>query len=304
MTIRAPANALVDQRLCADEVVQALVRPDAAEEEHRPLRPIGAAPRPGCIDRDVRDHVDRGGVPAAALQDCPAGRLRVDDHVVGVTPSEVRHALWGLHRRAVAGMVVEVVDRHHERGVAQQGQREVEPEVPLLQVDHVASQLVDRAQDPPTHGGLAQRLAQAWHGKGGEPDVAADRGPDRGDDAVGQHQRDRRLPAQRVGDRNAHLREVEGQHRHAQARLGRRAHRHGPARRRDERPRPRPPPAAARPAAPARIGSASGRGSATEEASSRETKPRLASASSTSSRQSSIERAVVSRRRSASSGAS
>ena len=116
-------------------------------------------------------------------------------------------------RALVAEVVKRVVDGQHQRVATQERQREVEPEVALLYVQHVRIEPPDARQVGADHPDLPERLAQARLAERVEADGRVELRPVAGQLALREQQRDVGPLGHRAGQPDAVLAEVEGEYR-------------------------------------------------------------------------------------------
>jgi hypothetical protein len=103
------------------------------------------------------------------------------------------------------------VDREDQRVVAKEREREIEPEVPRLQMQHVWSEFPDVPSELRDHPSLTKRLPQPWKPKSAECDLRVDVRRIGGGRGFRDQEQDRRSAGQPIGQSDRILDKVEVQ---------------------------------------------------------------------------------------------
>ncbi len=156
-------DASVDDRLGANEKLQPLVLPNAAEKQN--IRCGGFVGnrrrRIRRAQRDVGHEIHAVGRKFQLIDDAIAYVLRVNDQPIRSAVAVVKDALRRLARCGVARVVAGVVDGGHQWKTPQQRQPQVEPQVAVVEVNDIRLEPRYRPLHGPNAEILPQRLPQA-----------------------------------------------------------------------------------------------------------------------------------------------
>jgi hypothetical protein len=145
----------------ANQVLEALVRPNASEEQHG--RRAGV-PFVGCVfvlsELNVGNHVHAGFRQSILSKHKALDLLRVDDDVIGAADANIQYPLRRHFRRLVSGVNPNIMDGQHEAASGKKSQREVEPELALLQVNDIRTKVPHFPADGFGRSGLSHWLPQ------------------------------------------------------------------------------------------------------------------------------------------------
>jgi hypothetical protein len=111
---------------------------------------------------DVWDDMDNLAGDTQLINNYLLQLIAVHNDLIGAMIAKICNHLRRLLRTSIAGVVPGIMNRNHQGISLQQWQGKVEPQMPMLKMDHIWIEVLDVPKNCIDCPHLLQRLTQSW----------------------------------------------------------------------------------------------------------------------------------------------